>query len=122
MTNPRILVVDDEPRLRQFVAAALRRRGFEVVEAEDGLQALTAVDDPGVELMLSDIDMPGMDGYSLAEIVRSKHPECGILLMSGRVSEDPARAYPFLQKPFMPSRLMETIAQVMQSRQAPSAD
>jgi DNA-binding NtrC family response regulator len=114
MTNPRILVVDDEPRVRHLTATALRRRGFEVVEAEDGMQALTAIDEPGVALMLSDIEMPGMDGYALAEIVRSRHPECGILLMSGRVSEDSARGYSFLQKPFMLGRLMESITEIMQ--------
>lgn len=112
--NPRILVVDDEPAVRHLIAGALRRRGFEVVEAEDGLQALIAIDAPGVKLMLSDIEMPGMDGLALAEIVRSKHPECGILLMSARLSEERARSYPFLQKPFMPSELVESITEAMQ--------
>lgn len=112
--NPRILVVDDEPALRRLVAGALRHRGYEVVEAEDGLQALTAIDEPGLRLMLSDIEMPGLDGYALAAIVRSKRPECGILLMSSRVSEDRAQGYSFLQKPFMPSQLMESITEAMQ--------
>ena len=122
MTKPRILVVDDEPSVRQLVAGALRRRGFEVIEAEDGIQALTAIDEPGLALMLSDVEMPGMDGFSLAEIVRSRRPECGILLMSGRILEDRASGYPFLQKPFMPSRLMASIAQVMQAGGPPSTD
>jgi DNA-binding NtrC family response regulator len=120
--NPRILVVDDEATVRHLVAGALRRRGFEVVEAENGMQALRAVDVPGVRLMLSDVEMPGMDGYALAEIVQSRHPECGILLMSSRISGDRARAYPFLQKPFMPSQLMERVVEAMQGNRSVRID
>lgn len=120
--NRRVLVVDDEPTVRRLVSGALRRRGFEVLEAEDGAQALRAIDQPGVTLLLTDIEMPGINGYALAEIVRDRHPECGILLMSGGVSGERVRDYPFLQKPFLPSRLLERIAQVMQGSGPRAAD
>lgn len=115
--NRRILVVDDEPQVRRLLSAALRRRGFDVIEAANGAQALSAVDDPGVGLLLSDIDMPAMDGYELADLVKRKYPDCRVLLMSGHACNRPEYPYPFLRKPFMPSDLVERVAEVLQRHQ-----
>lgn len=113
--NCRILVVDDEPQVRRLVSSALRLRGFDVIEAADAAQALSAVDDPGIGLLLSDVEMPAMDGFELADLVKRKCPDCGVLLMSGHACNRSECSYPFLRKPFLPSDLVDRIAEVLQS-------
>lgn len=122
--SERILGVDDEPAVLRLVSCVLRRKGFEVIEAAGASQALTAVEESSlpVKLLLSDVDMPSIDGYELADTIKSKRPNCRILLMSGKAVQDPARPYPFLQKPFIPHVLVECVTQVMQnSSLSPSA-
>ena len=62
----RILVVDDEDVLREMLGDALRLSGFEVLEAADGSKALAVLQGGRVDLIISDVNMPGMDGYDLA--------------------------------------------------------
>jgi DNA-binding response OmpR family regulator len=64
---PRILVVDDEPDIRQVIRIILQADGHEIVEAEDGLGAYEIARQGGVDLVLLDAMMPGMDGYQLLE-------------------------------------------------------
>ena len=67
-----ILVVDDEPRIRRFVRMNLDLEGYEVSEAENGLVALTKVRDEMPDLVLLDIAMPQMDGWTVARAIRAR--------------------------------------------------
>jgi CheY-like chemotaxis protein len=82
----RILVVDDEPPIRRFVADALRSSGFDVVTARDGRDALTQLygDTRSPALVLTDIDMPGMGGVELAARIHADRPATRVILMTGR--------------------------------------
>ena len=64
---PRILVVDDEPDIRQIIRVILEAEGHEIEEAEDGLAAFEVARRGGIDLVLLDATMPGMDGYQLLE-------------------------------------------------------
>ncbi len=107
--------MDDEPAVRRLVAWSLRRKGFDVIEADNVFQALTAVEERGdpIHLLLSDVDMPSIDGYELADLIKCQRPECGVLLMSARAPDDLTEPYPLMRKPFLPSVLVERVKQVI---------
>ncbi len=85
---PRILLAEDDPAVRSFVARALGHRGHQVDAVEDGLQALERLD--GGEpyaLLVTDIVMPGLDGIGLALRVARDRPDLPVLLMTGYSAE-----------------------------------
>jgi two-component system, OmpR family, response regulator len=66
----RLLVVDDEPNIRELLSASLRYAGFEVATAADGQQALALADTFRPDLLVLDVMMPGLDGFDTMRIVR----------------------------------------------------
>jgi two-component system cell cycle sensor histidine kinase/response regulator CckA len=84
-TSEVIIVVEDEEGVRQMFARTLRTLGYSVLEAEDGERALQVMSDHAapVHLVLSDINMPAMDGLEFMELVRSAYPALPGLLVSG---------------------------------------
>ena len=84
---PRILIAEDDPAVRRFVARALTHRGYDVTAAEDGIAALEALSDASYDLLLTDIVMPGLDGIALALKVTREHPGMPVLMMSGFSAE-----------------------------------
>lgn len=82
----RVLVVDDEPAVRRFVADALRGAGYEVLLAGSGREALRIVYGESLSpgLLITDIEMPGMTGVELAARVRADRPAIRVVLMTGR--------------------------------------
>lgn len=78
-----ILVVDDEPALLQLTTEILRSNDYNVLNALNGKQALKILGEESVDLLLSDVIMPGMDGYQLSTIVQEKYPAIKIQLVSG---------------------------------------
>ena len=80
-----ILVVDDEAAIRSLVTTVLAADGYQVVEASDGDAALRRADDgdDGIDLLLTDVRMPGMDGFVLARSFLKSHPGAKVLFMSG---------------------------------------
>lgn len=113
-----ILVVDDEDCVREMLCWMLEEAGHIVFEAGDGAQALSFLQEHGpVDIVLSDINMPGIDGVELSCKVRQQWPGLPVLLISGRPPPDNAR--PFLPKPFR----WDTLSHALQSlsRQAPAA-
>ncbi|MFT5539894.1 MAG: two-component system cell cycle response regulator CpdR [Alphaproteobacteria bacterium] len=83
----RILVVEDERAVREFVRRALVHHGHDITLAEDGLDALNVLSKNEFDLLLTDIVMPGMDGIALALKVARDKPDLKILLMSGFSAE-----------------------------------
>jgi CheY-like chemotaxis protein len=90
MTGPVVLVVDDEPVIRAYVARALTLAGMEVAVAASGREALRLVADGQVQpaVVVTDIEMPGMTGIELAARLLALRPILRIVMMTG----DPARA------------------------------
>lgn len=108
MPSATLLVVDDDATVRRVLQISLERAGFRVLAAEHGVQALQLLDaNPGaVDLILTDVVMPEMDGVTLAERVLTRPSPPRLLFMSGYI-HDPekldrvlGRPAPFVQKPF----------------------
>ena len=115
-----ILLVDDEDSVRRFAGQVLQACGYTVLEASDGLEALAiARNQPGgIDMLVSDIDMFGLDGQQLAEQVRLQQPRLKVLLVSGHpsdvVSEEMnARRFGFLQKPFTVTSLSRKVRDIL---------
>jgi len=103
-----VLLVEDEDAVRSFAARALGQRGYQVLEASTGTEALEvfAGHDGDVDLVVSDVVMPEMDGPTLMKELRRDHPEIKIIFMSGYAEDafrrnlDENEHFMFLQKPF----------------------
>ncbi len=80
----RILVVEDEIDLNRFVSISLRDRGYEVVSAYDGKGALSEMENTRFDMLLTDIMMPRMDGFALAEVVRAINRDIPIIFMTAK--------------------------------------
>ena len=103
----RLLVVEDDPQMRQLLRKALVREGYDVVSAEDGVQALeTLANDDAFDLIVTDIRMPRMDGEKLLAELHQKHPQFKVVLMTAYAELDQymelmrAGAVDYLPKPF----------------------
>ncbi len=118
-----ILLVEDEDAVRQVTRLILSRNGYSVISASNGAHALekSRRHSGKIDLMVSDMVMPGMNGRELAERMKAVRPELKIMFMSGYVadellqSESGVREYSFLQKPFSPETLLSKIQQTMQT-------
>jgi two-component system cell cycle sensor histidine kinase/response regulator CckA len=122
MTNPStaaetILVVEDEPAVRQLVSAALRRAGYSVVEARDGEHALTLFDQHNAEidLLLTDLRMPQMDGAELIRRLRARAPKLKVICVSGYPGSgiDLSVTGHYLAKPFSKADLLNKVREVL---------
>jgi CheY-like chemotaxis protein len=116
--SQRILVVEDEDTVRRIVVQTLKRSGFVVDEASDGLEALQLLSDPAeyFDLLLTDIVMPAMTGIELAERMAELRPKLVVIFMSGYAAEivDDGTPLPesavLLRKPFSLSSLLRTVS------------
>ena len=81
-----ILVVDDEPQVLLLIAGALEREGHQVLTAGGGAEAISIWKawPGGIDLLLSDVDMPEIDGLTLVQALRAMSPELHVILMSGK--------------------------------------
>jgi PAS domain S-box-containing protein len=115
-----ILLAEDEPLLRELGETILKQAGYQVLTAPDStaLQHLIATYSGKVDLLLTDVVMPGMSGPELVHIVKHRWPTIRVLYMSGYADddiEDLDRDAGFLQKPFTPGELTAKIAEVLAS-------
>lgn len=113
-----VLVVDDEPMIVQLVTMALKQNGYTVLTASGGVEALMVYSSyhSKVDLVLTDVVMPGMNGVELAERIRALDPTVNILLMSGSVPEDmklPSDLQ-LLPKPFVPTQLLKIVEEALE--------
>ncbi len=117
-----ILIVDDEPPLNKLVGGLLRSKGYTVFSAENGEQALEILKHESIDLLLSDIIMPEMDGYQLAAIVQKKYPGVEIQLTSGftdnRHSHMVSREFKnnLLDKPFDSNTLLQRLRKILEQK------
>lgn len=119
--SKKVLTVDDSPSVRQMVAATLRNAGYDVLEASDGREALVLAERGPVELVLTDHNMPTMDGLMLIRALRSS-PRCArvpIVMLTTESSDEmkaqgrAAGATGWMVKPFDPKRLVEVVRKVI---------
>lgn len=114
-----ILLVEDQRQVRELAQETLRRLGYRTYAAENGEQALTmfAAADPPVEVLVTDVVMPGISGPELAERLLQQNPHLGVLYISGYPGDslergNGARAGRFLRKPFLPKDLEAAVEEV----------
>jgi two-component system chemotaxis response regulator CheY len=116
-----ILAVDDSASMRQMVKFTLKHAGYEVVEAADGVQALEYARSNAVDLVLTDVNMPRMDGITLVRELRMLEaykfvPMLVLTTEAGtekKMEGKQAGATGWLVKPFNPEKLLATIAKVL---------
>ena len=117
-----VLLADDEPALLNLFRKVLEQEGYEVVTADDGVLALKLVEGGGVELLVTDIEMPNMTGLELLRRVRQQSPELPVIIMTGGSAlKTVPEAYglgvtQFLLKPVLPVQLVTTVRQVLARR------
>ena len=117
-----ILLVEDEAPVRAFAARALRLRGYEVIEAEDGESALESVQEDArpIDLFVSDVVMPGMDGPTWVQRAREHRPDVPVIFMSGYAEESFSGTQArisrsaFIQKPFSLADLTTIVGQQLE--------
>ncbi|MEM7751710.1 MAG: ATP-binding protein, partial [Pseudomonadota bacterium] len=113
----RVLVVEDEDAVRIFATEALRRQGYEVLQASDGLEALDVMEENNheVDIVVSDVKMPEMDGPTLFKELRSHNPELKFVFVSGYTDDaftktlDADAEYTFLPKPYTLAQIAEVV-------------
>jgi two-component system, response regulator PdtaR len=120
-TSKLLLLVEDDPLVRSTLAEGLSDAGFEVIEAEDAEEGLVLLRArPDIAVLLTDINLPGADGFSLACEARRLRPDLPIVYTSGRHRQpEPERAVPgapFLPKPFTMAHACTTLEGAMHWR------
>jgi two-component system, cell cycle sensor histidine kinase and response regulator CckA len=116
-----ILLVEDEEGLRSLNARGLRSRGYSVIEASNGVEALEALEEKNgaVDLVVSDVVMPEMDGPTLLKTMRGRNPDLKIIFVSGYAEDAFEKSLPenqqfaFLPKPFTLSQLVAAVKETM---------
>jgi two-component system cell cycle sensor histidine kinase/response regulator CckA len=116
-----ILLVEDEEGLRSLNARGLRSRGYSVIEASNGIEALEALEEENgaVDLVVSDVVMPEMDGPTLLKMMRGRNPDLKIIFVSGYAEDAFEKSLPenqqfaFLPKPFTLSQLVAAVKETM---------
>jgi len=116
-----ILAVDDSASMRQMVSFTLKGAGYDVTEAKDGNEALTIAKTSSFNLVLTDVNMPGMDGITLTKELRSlpNYKFVPILTLTTESSDDKkkagraAGATGWIVKPFNPEQLLATVKKVI---------
>jgi DNA-binding response OmpR family regulator len=118
MDGQRILVVDDEPELRQMLRRYLVAEGFEVAEAADGEQALTKIRDAQPALIVLDVGLPGKDGFTILQEIR-RVSDVPVIMLTARAEEVDRvvgltiGADDYMTKPFSPRELVARVRAVL---------
>jgi two-component system, chemotaxis family, chemotaxis protein CheY len=116
-----ILVVDDSPTVRKFVSLSLEMQGFKVVSACDGMDALEKLPTAHVDLVITDLNMPNMDGYEFIRTLRENEqyarlPVIILSSLSDQKSMDlglKAGAHSYLVKPFSIEKVQYEVAKYL---------
>ncbi|MDP3670475.1 MAG: EAL domain-containing protein [Telluria sp.] len=121
-THPRILLVDDEPRLLSSLYELLRDKGYQLVTATCGSEALVQLTKLHFDLVLLDLRLPDMSGHEIMDFINAKAIDADVIVMSGDVGIEAAigalkrGAYDYLRKPYSREELLKTVANALQRR------
>jgi len=110
-----VLLVEDEPAVKGLFAQALRKEGYTVHEARNGVEALEVVKEiPHLDVLVTDVVMPYMKGPELARELRSRQPDLKVIFVSGYVAPgDLGTHEALLQKPFVRQQLIDKVRDVL---------
>jgi excisionase family DNA binding protein len=122
--RPLVLIVDDDPRLREFVRVNLEMDGYVVREAGNAAEGFEALEQERPDLILLDVMMPQVDGFEMLQRMRASHgvDSIPVIMFSGKVDEETADraaeqgAQAFIGKPFDPQQLIESTRQLLRVR------
>ena len=110
-----VLVVDDDPLILRIVSTILDLEEFAVATAEDATEALQFLDEAAPDIVVSDVMMPGMDGFELCRQIKAVHPALPVILLTAREDDESIRhgkeagSDAYLTKPFSPLELIDAI-------------
>jgi DNA-binding response OmpR family regulator len=111
-----ILLAEDELNIRRLLSDTLTNEGFEVLTAEDGQSALRHArsHEGRIDLLITDVEMPKLDGFDLQERLRQERPGVKLLVISGTLGSNIEGAdFPLLRKPFLPRELAAKVRQIL---------
>jgi DNA-binding response OmpR family regulator len=115
----RILVAEDDPHILRLISMWLRRQGHEVLEARNGVMARELIQARAIDVLVSDVNMPGLDGIGLVEsVAREGRVRFGIVVLTNRWDHGEIRdrlaewGVHVMPKPFSPSRLSDLVEQL----------
>jgi CheY-like chemotaxis protein len=120
---PTVLVVDDDRGVRNITRRTLEQAGFNVWEAADGIEALNLINTGMVSLVVTDIRMPGMDGWQLAAVLKTMTPPKPILFVSAYAAHLGSVSFPgpVIAKPFRGAQLIEEVRRLLGEMQPRTA-
>jgi DNA-binding NtrC family response regulator len=122
MQKGRILVVDDEIHMREFICEALRRRHLDVEAVADGPTALDAMARQAVDLVITDVKMPKMNGLTLLKNIKQSYSHTKVIMITAYGTIEDAvtaireGAFDYVQKPFAPDELMLRVEKAFEYR------
>ncbi len=111
----KVLIIEDDERIRSLLRNILIFGGFEVIEAQDGASGIKCLEENCVNLVLTDLGMPGMNGWEVAKRVKKKDPDIPVILITGwgvRIEEDSlnrSKVDCIISKPFQVNEILEKI-------------
>jgi two-component system chemotaxis response regulator CheY len=116
-----ILVVDDSASIRQVVGIALKGAGYDVIEASDGRDALSKMTGQKIHLIISDVNMPNMDGITFLKEVKASasYKFTPVIMLTTEAGQDKmqegraAGAKAWLVKPFQPPQMLDAVAKLV---------
>jgi excisionase family DNA binding protein len=120
-SGPLVLIVDDDPRLREFIRVNLEPEGYTVREAESAEAGLSAIEDQAPDLVLLDVMMPNVNGWEMLQRMQERHGSIPVIMFSGKVDENALAEAPergargYIGKPFDPQQLIERAKQLVPS-------
>lgn len=117
--QPRVLVVDDEEKVRKYLSSLLRNRGYRVDAAPDGVSALEMVNQTDFDVVLLDVLMPGPDGLAVLQEIKRQKPRTEVIMLTGNASVDTGvegirlGAFDYLLKPLDLNTLTECLSEAL---------
>lgn len=121
--SARVLVIDDEPGLRQMLLFSLQKRGYEVLSAANGAEALALAAEQPVDVAICDVMMPGQSGIEVLTILKSRYPSMEIIIATGYATLESAidamknGAFDYITKPYRMSHLCTLLEKALERRQ-----
>ncbi len=123
-----VLIVDDEPNLRKILSAQLTRDGYDVMIAEDGAQGLTMLRENHIDMVITDLKMPKVDGMTLLKEALREDPELPVVMITAHGTVDTAvealksGAFDYLTKPFDKDEVRQIVAKALKTKELSGAE
>ncbi|MBL8088187.1 MAG: sigma-54-dependent Fis family transcriptional regulator [Chthonomonas sp.] len=123
--KPRILIVDDEPNIRRILEVAFEKGGYQASTAPNAQAALEVLESQAMDVVITDVTMPGMNGYKLQDQIQARWPELPVIICTayGTIQEAVAAirngAFEFVTKPFDLENLKKIVKSALESGSAP---